>query len=159
MTTCSALSRAALLVLVLSSCSGDSGPTQPQDPTKVTYASALNVNLAQMQQTTPGLYIQDVVVGTGGTAVANQTIRVDYTGYLANGKKFDSSLDAGRTQFEFRLGTGAVISGWDLGVPGMRVGGHRRLVIAPSLGYGNQSVGSIPAGSVLVFDVYFRSIR
>ncbi len=103
------------------------------------------------------LVIDDLVVGTGATAVAGDTITVNYVGTLTSGQKFDSSYDRG-TPFTFRLGAGAVIAGWDQGIPGMRVGGKRRLTIPPNLGYGNQQVGPIPANSTLLFEVELVSI-
>ncbi len=103
------------------------------------------------------LAVVDLVVGTGATAVAGDTLTVDYVGTLTNGQKFDSSYDRG-TPFVFRLGAGAVIAGWDQGLVGMRVGGKRRLTIPPNLGYGNQQVGPIPPNSTLIFEVELVSI-
>jgi FKBP-type peptidyl-prolyl cis-trans isomerase len=103
------------------------------------------------------LGIVDINVGTGATAAAGDTLTVNYVGTLQNGQKFDSSYDRG-TPFTFQLGAGAVIAGWDQGIPGMRVGGKRRLTIPPSLGYGNQAVGPIPANSTLIFEVELVSI-
>ncbi len=103
------------------------------------------------------LTVEDLVVGTGATAVAGDTVTVHYVGTLLNGTKFDSSYDAGRP-FTFKIGAGQVIAGWDQGVPGMKVGGKRRLTIPPSLGYGNQAVGPIPANSTLRFDIDLLSI-
>src|SRR5579884_2935406 len=91
--------------------------------------------------TTPsGLQYTDEVVGGGGTATPGQTVSVHYTGWLTDGTKFDSSKDRGRP-FEFKLGSGQVIKGWDEGVAGMKIGGKRRLVIPPQLGYGASGVG------------------
>jgi FKBP-type peptidyl-prolyl cis-trans isomerase len=103
------------------------------------------------------LVTQDLVVGTGATAVVGDLVTVHYVGTLTNGAKFDSSYDRNQP-YTFRLGTGAVIAGWDQGVPGMRVGGKRRLTIPPSLGYGNQAVGSIPPNSTLIFEIDLLSI-
>jgi peptidylprolyl isomerase len=94
---------------------------------------------------------QDLTVGTGATAVAGDTLTVHYV-LTVNGNKVQSSYDT-NSPFTFRLGTGAVIQGWDQGVPGMRVGGKRRLTIPPSLGYGNTPQNGIPANSTLVFDI------
>jgi FKBP-type peptidyl-prolyl cis-trans isomerase len=103
------------------------------------------------------LVVDDLVVGTGATAVAGDRLTVNYVGTLTNGQKFDSSYDRG-TPFVFTLGAGAVIAGWDQGLVGMRVGGKRRLTIPPNLGYGNQQVGPIPANSTLIFEVELVSI-
>ncbi len=102
--------------------------------------------------------VVDLVVGTGATAASGNTVTVNYVGRLQDGTQFDSSYDTGRGPFTFRLGAGQVIAGWDQGLVGMRVGGKRRLTIPPSLGYGNQAVGSIPANSTLKFDVELISI-
>lgn len=104
--------------------------------------------------TASGLQIQDTLVGTGTVASAGQTVTVHYTGRLTSGQVFDSSLGAGRTPFEFRLGAGQVIAGWDEGVAGMRIGGKRTLTIPPKLAYGDRGAGgAIPPGATLVFDV------
>ncbi len=104
------------------------------------------------------LVVEDLVVGTGATAVVGDTVTVHYVGTLTNGTKFDSSYDRGTPLPPFRLGTGAVIPGFDQGVTGMKIGGKRRLTIPPSLGYGNQAVGSIPPNSTLIFEVELIAI-
>ena len=132
-------------VLLASGCGGDddNGPT--------------------FTPTTSAPYSQtDLVVGTGNPAVANTSVTVAYTGWLhdssrpdAKGAQFDSN-----TSYTFRLGTGAVIRGWDQGVVGMRVGGQRRLVIPPDLAYGNQSPGGIiPPNATLVFDITLNNVQ
>jgi FKBP-type peptidyl-prolyl cis-trans isomerase len=103
------------------------------------------------------LVIQDLVVGTGATAVAGDTITVNYVGTFTNGTKFDASADHGGP-FQFRVGVGGVIAGWDQGIPGMKVGGKRHLVIPPSLAYGNNPPQGIPSNATLVFDVDLLSI-
>lgn len=105
-----------------------------------------------------GLQIQDEVVGTGAEAVAGKKVTVNYVGTLIDGTKFDSSYDHG-TPFSFNIGAGEVIVGWDQGLSGMKVGGKRKLVIPPSLGYGSQAVGPIPANSTLVFEVELLSVE
>lgn len=100
-----------------------------------------------------GLQVRDDVVGTGQEARKGDHVAVHYTGTLLDGSKFDSSRDRGQP-FQFGLGAGQVIRGWDEGVAGMKVGGRRTLVIPPELGYGSRAVGGvIPANSTLKFDV------
>jgi peptidylprolyl isomerase len=103
--------------------------------------------------TPSGLQYQDLVVGKGAQPRAGQTVTVHYNGYLTNGSKFDSSVDKGQP-FQFVLGQGEVIRGWDEGVSTMRVGGMRKLVVPPNLGYGDRGAGGvIPPNATLVFDV------
>ncbi len=100
----------------------------------------------------------DIVVGTGDEAVANTKVTVHYTGWLEDGKKFDSSLDRGRP-FSFTLGAGRVIQGWDQGVKGMKVGGKRELVIPPELGYGARGAGNaIPPNATLKFEIELLAV-
>jgi FKBP-type peptidyl-prolyl cis-trans isomerase len=103
------------------------------------------------------LVIEDLVVGTGATAAVGDTVSVHYVGTLTNGTKFDSSYDRGQP-YVFPIGAGRVIAGWDQGVPGMKVGGKRKLTIPPSLGYGGQPYGPIPANSTLIFEIDLVSI-
>ena len=100
----------------------------------------------------------DLVVGTGDEAVAGKTVSVNYLGTLTDGTKFDSSYDRNQP-FEFALGGGQVISGWDQGVAGMKVGGKRKLVIPPDLAYGDRATGSIPANSTLVFEIELLGVK
>src|SRR5262245_45579481 len=109
--------------------------------------------------TSSGLQYTDLRTWTGATAAAGQTVTVDYTGWLENGKKFDSSVDRGQP-FSFPLGAGRVIKGWDEGVKGMKVGGKRKLTIPSMLGYGAQGAGGvIPPNSTLIFDIELLSVR
>ncbi|MBX9660459.1 MAG: FKBP-type peptidyl-prolyl cis-trans isomerase [Nitrospiraceae bacterium] len=109
--------------------------------------------------TSSGLQYIDQVVGTGDTAKAGQTVSVHYTGWLTNGKKFDSSVDRGQP-FSFRLGIGQVIKGWDEGVQGMKIGGKRKLTIPSNLGYGARGAGGlIPPHATLVFDVELLGLQ
>src|SRR5574340_647329 len=103
------------------------------------------------------LGIEDLVVGTGPAAVAGDTVTVHYVGRFTDGKQFDSSYAASQP-FTFRLGVGQVIAGWDQGVPGMKVGGKRRLTVPASLAYGQSGYGIIPPNAALVFDVGLLSI-
>jgi peptidylprolyl isomerase len=113
----------------------------------------------KMMQTKTGLQYQDLVPGTGMMPRQGQRVSVHYTGWLTNGQKFDSSLDRGRP-FEFTLGAGEVIKGWDEGVATMKVGGKRKLVIPPQLGYGARgAAGAIPPNATLVFEVQLLGCR
>ena len=110
--------------------------------------------------TTPsGLKYTDTQVGTGAVPKKGQTVRVHYTGRLANGQKFDSSVDRGEP-LEFQIGVGQVIAGWDEGVLSMKVGGKRTLVIPPSLGYGARGAGGvIPPNAELHFEVELLGVK
>lgn len=107
--------------------------------------------------TAGGVQYWDIKVGTGATAVSGKRATVNYTGWLTNGKKFDSSV--GKAPLSFRLGAGDVIKGWDEGVEGMKVGGKRQLRIPPDLAYGQRGYpGVIPANATLIFDVELISV-
>jgi FKBP-type peptidyl-prolyl cis-trans isomerase len=102
--------------------------------------------------TNSGLKYIDQKEGSGEAAKAGDKVQVHYTGWLKDGTKFDSSRDRGRP-FQFPLGAGRVIKGWDEGIAGLKVGGQRKLMIPPELAYGNRRVGTIPPNSELIFDV------
>ena len=104
-------------------------------------------------KTPSGMIIEDLVSGDGAIAAAGQSVTVHYTGWLSDGRKFDSSKDR-NDPFVFPLGAGHVIRGWDEGVQGMKVGGSRKLTIPPELGYGARGAGGvIPPNATLVFEV------
>jgi FKBP-type peptidyl-prolyl cis-trans isomerase len=105
-----------------------------------------------------GVQKEDIIVGTGAVAAPGDKVTVHYVGTLTDGKVFDSSRDRG-APFSFNLGTGQVIRGWDEGVAGMRVGGTRKLVIAPDYGYGDRAIGPIPRNSTLVFEVELLGVE
>jgi FKBP-type peptidyl-prolyl cis-trans isomerase len=111
-------------------------------------------------KTADGLEYWDVKVGTGATAQKGQSASVHYTGWLTNGKKFDSSLDRGQPFTVEPLGSAPVIQGWNEGIIGMKVGGKRQLRIPPQLGYGQRGYpGVIPPNATLIFDVELLSVK
>ncbi len=128
----------------------------------LTLSVGVGGSMAESNQevTTPsGLKYVDQAVGTGDVAVVGKNVSVHYTGWLENGKKFDSSVDRGQP-FSFPLGAGRVIKGWDEGVQGMKVGGKRKLTIPSDLGYGSRGAGGvIPPNATLVFDVELLGVR
>jgi FKBP-type peptidyl-prolyl cis-trans isomerase len=140
------LTRAAALVVLCAVASAAVAQKAPAAPTKVN---------PKQQKTLPGgLKYAILKPGKGAAATAHQTVTVHYTGWLTNGKKFDSSLDR-REPFEFALGHQMVIKGWDEGVKGMKIGEKRQLVIPPAMGYGPGGTpdGTIPPNATLIFVV------
>ncbi|MBX3695687.1 MAG: FKBP-type peptidyl-prolyl cis-trans isomerase [Steroidobacteraceae bacterium] len=128
--------------------------------------SAADTPAQTTEESTVSVTITDLKEGEGPAVAAGQAAVVHYTGWLYaagapdnKGRKFDSSLDRGQP-FVFRIGAGEVIRGWDEGVAGMKIGGERRLVIPPELGYGSRGAGGvIPPGATLVFDVQLVGIQ
>lgn len=155
---------AALVVgaLSLSGCapSAGSSTTSTADPSDAqTTSGSTSTQLAgDPALAAETLIIEDLTVGTGVEAKAGDAIAAHYTGWLPDGTMFDTSLDTG-VPIEFTLGTGRVIAGWDQGIVGMKVGGTRKLIIPPSLAYGDAAVGKIPAGSTLIFEVELVEAR
>ena len=116
-----------------------------------------------MTTTASGLQFTDTVAGTGASPKTGQTCSMHYTGWLyengVKGKKFDSSVDRGQP-FEFAIGTGQVIKGWDEGVASMKVGGKRTLILLPALGYGARGAGgAIPPNATLLFEVELLGLK
>jgi FKBP-type peptidyl-prolyl cis-trans isomerase len=153
----------AALMLPLSGCSMDvfrkqAAKTVTGEPETLKYAPELEVELDRLTRTASGLLYLDREVGTGPVARAGMEVSVGYVGSLADGRVFDRSGPG--SPIRFLLGQGQVISGWDEGIGGMRVGGRRLLVIRPSLAYGNASPGAgIPANATLVFDVTLAGVE
>ncbi len=143
----------ALLATISIGGCGDSAGSPTQKPVTSGASTASTTPVAT------NLKIEDLVVGTGPAAKKGDRVTVDYTGWLTDGTKFDSSLDRNQP-FTFTLGSGQVIAGWDQGVAGMMAGGKRRLTIPPELGYGAKGAGkTIPPNATLVFEVEMKKIN
>ena len=131
--------------------------TMASEKTSSNSSPLAGAEIGTSQVTSSGLQITELVSGEGQEATPGTTVSVNYKGTLDNGKEFDSSY--GRGPFEFSLGAGMVIKGWDEGVAGMKVGGKRKLVIPPELGYGSRGIGPIPPNSVLTFEVELLAVK
>ena len=148
----------AALVLVIAACGGAGHGGVGAEP-GITFAPEPGVDLSSMDRTASGLWLETVRPGSGPTVERGQTVRVHYVGWLPDGTRFDSSRARGEP-LEFPVGLGVVIDGWDEGVVGMRAGETRRLVVPPSLGYGQEGVpGVVPPGATLVFEVELLGVR
>jgi FKBP-type peptidyl-prolyl cis-trans isomerase FkpA len=153
----------AAAVICVSACgqSGSAtaavGSSAPQpiagDIERTAFAPVLGVNLGAMTKRASGMYVQDLAPGTGAVATRGRSVVVRYTGWLPNGKQFDTG------EISVTLGSNKTIAAWEEGLLGMRVGGKRRLVVPPNLGYGARGAGDdIPPNSVLVFDMEVTSV-
>jgi peptidylprolyl isomerase len=147
----------ALAVLLAACVISEKKPAAPSAPAASQPEEA--VDQSKTVTTPSGLKYIDMKVGEGQSPTTGQAVTVHYTGRLANGNKFDSSVDRGQP-FTFVIGTGQVIKGWDEGVATMKVGGQRRLIIPPQLGYGSRGFSNvIPPNSELHFDVELLDVR
>ena len=141
----------AILTLTAATLFAQSGKTDTSAPTKVSGPGT---------KTADGLQYWDIKVGTGATAKEGQSASVHYTGWLTNGKKFDSSVDRGQPFTVNPLGSAPVIKGWNEGIIGMKVGGKRQLRIPADLAYGQRGYpGVIPPNATLIFDVELLGVK
>ena len=149
-----------LAPLAFAACLNGTEPTTyPNIPIEnTTFAPALNVNLAASTKTSSGLYYRDITVGTGKTAASGDSVFVRYSGAFNNGQVFDDRTPV-EPSFDFKLGTGYVIPGWDEGIVGMKVGGVRQLIVPPTLAYGSSGFLSIPPNAVLVFNIVLSAAK
>lgn len=153
------LAAAIALVAMLSAAGCAAQPEQSTPTEQTTTDEAADQAPAQTTPDVTELQIEDMIEGPGDEATTGKTAVVHYTGWLTDGTKFDSSLDSGQP-FEFTIGAGQVIPGWEQGVAGMKVGGKRKLIIPPSLGYGEQGAGGvIPPNATLVFEVELLEVK
>lgn len=145
-----------LLVLIIWYFLLTSGGSNNQEVRQETKQQTQKTNMAT---DSAQLKIEDIKIGEGKEVTAGDTVVMHYSGTLTDGTKFDSSYDRGQP-FETRIGVGQVIQGWDMGVPGMKVGGKRKLTIPSALGYGESGAGAvIPPNATLIFEVELLEIK
>jgi len=162
------LASAGLLVLL--ACTPDetprAGPPPPQgvefppemaEPALLTYHPDLHVDITEMRVRPSGLWLQDLVPSEGDTATRGSMVLVRYTGWLHDGTLFESNADT--DPFEFRLGAGEMLEGWDEGIVGMRRGGKRKLILPYQLAYGEAGEGEVPPFATLVYDIELIDFR
>lgn len=124
----------------------------------ITFAPALQVDLAGMERTGTGVYYRDLVEGQGPPVRSGQSVQVHFAGFLPDGTQFDAVAPP-REPVRFELGRRDVIRGWDSGIVGMRAGGQRQLVVPPAQGYGERGMGRVPPNATLVFVIKLVSAR
>ena len=151
---------AALAALVLlAACSLDTGPDVPDpiDPANDSYASSLGIDIATMTKMPNGVYIKDLQVGEGEAAAANDSVQVDYTGWLPNGNQFDTSKGTNREPLEFVIGKSIYLPAFETAVIGMQPGGVRQIIIPTALAYGanGNSRAGIPPNTNLIFTIEY----
>lgn len=144
-------------VMAIAACAPAAPSEHPSNPTMDNYASSLGIDVSQFEKRSDHILYHDVVVGTGAEAKPGNTVRVTYTGWLPDGEEFDSNV--GDAPFQFALGAGQVVQGWDEGLVGMRAGGKRRLLVGSEAGYGREGNGPIPPNSSMVFEVEMLSVQ
>ena len=145
------------LCIVLFACASSPWQGTERDPAELSFSEELNVDLAGMEELEPGLYVEDIVPGRGRAAGRSSRVWIHYITWLPDGTLVDSSL--GGEPFAFRLGEDEVIRGWNRAIPGMQIGGNRRIVVRPGLAYGSRGTAKVPPGSTLVFQVELVDTR
>jgi FKBP-type peptidyl-prolyl cis-trans isomerase len=138
-------------------CTSSEPADRPSNPATDSYAASLGIDLSQFTKLTDDILYRDLTVGEGAEATQGRTVRVTYTGWLPGGQQFETN--EGQAPFQFVLGTGAVVQGWDEGIVGMRAGGKRRLLIGSGAGYGRSGNGPIPPNTTMIFDVTLQSAQ
>jgi FKBP-type peptidyl-prolyl cis-trans isomerase len=150
--------RAALILLtgVLTACASTPWQGSLLDPAQLTFSEELGIDLAQMEQPEPGLYVLDAAVGVGAAANRTSRVWIHYVVWLPDGTVVDTSV--GGDPFHFRLGGNEVIKAWNMAIPGMKTGGRRWLVVRPGLAYGSRGSGRVPPNATLVFEVQLMNV-
>jgi FKBP-type peptidyl-prolyl cis-trans isomerase len=148
---------ALAVALALTACAGGSWVGTEADPATVTFADELGVDLASMDRSLSGLYTLDLAPGMGAVARSTSLVTIHYMTWLSDGTLVDSSI--GGEPFTFRLGGSEVIRGWNEGIPGMQIGGRRKLVVRPGLAYGSRGTANVPRNATLVFEVQLVDVR
>lgn len=151
------LRRLLLVAFVSAGCATTPWQGTPLDPATRSFAPELEVDLAEYRQTESGLYLQDLSEGAGPVARRNSFVSIHYAVWLTDGTLVDTSV--GGSPFNVRLGDREVIKGWNEGIPGMKVGGRRRLVVRPGLAYGSRGSARVPPDATLVFEVQLVDVR
>lgn len=152
-----------VLGMMLAACggaaaAGGEAPAPAEALETITFAPALEVDLAAMERLSSGVYVRDIRPGEGPSVRRGDRVTVRYVGWLPDGTLFDAIVPPS-TPREFRLGDGEVIRGWESGMVGMKAGGQRQIIVPPSQGYGGRRVGNIPPNATLVFLVELVSAR
>jgi FKBP-type peptidyl-prolyl cis-trans isomerase FkpA len=151
--------RLLMLVFLLAAAGCSTAPELGEmAPESISYAPALQVDLAAMERTSSGVYYRDLVVGEGPQIRRGHRVSVHYAGFLPDGTQIDA-MAAPEPPVEFELGAGTVIRGWESGMVGMRAGGQRQLVIPAAQAYGSRQVGRVPPNATLVFVIKLVSAR
>ncbi len=150
--TKSGISRALAVVAIVAIAGCGSDPVAPKVE-DATFAPSLGVNLGEMTKTVSGLYMKNLVLGTGAAAGTGSRAYVYYSAWLTDGTQFDSAWPPEKEPILVWIGSGNTVAGFAEGTRGMQVGGKRLIVVPPALGYGNRVVGPIPANSILVFEI------
>ncbi|HSM06857.1 MAG TPA: FKBP-type peptidyl-prolyl cis-trans isomerase [Longimicrobiales bacterium] len=148
---------AAIVALGVWACAPTAYEGGAGDPATVAFDPELGIDLAAMERTPSGLYLQDLAEGVGPTAQRTSLVTIHYATWLADGTLVDTSV--GGDPFTVRLGGSEVIRGWNEGIQGMRVGGRRKLVVRPGLAYGSRGSANVPPDATLVFEVQLTDVR
>jgi FKBP-type peptidyl-prolyl cis-trans isomerase len=150
------LATLVFVTVVMTGCAATPWQGTMLDPAQVTFSEELGIDLSQMEQLEPGLYVLDAAVGVGAAASRTSRVWIHYVVSLPDGTVVETSV--GGEPFHFRLGDSEVIKGWNQAIPGMKIGGRRWLVVRPGLAYGSRGSGKVPPNATLVFEVQLMNV-